>query len=43
MVFEAELLVHRIDKVHDADDFVGKLVGAHKQVRVILSEATNAE
>ena len=43
MVFEAELLVHRVDEVHDADDFIGELVGAHEQVRVILGEATNAE
>ena len=37
MVFEAELLVHRVDEVHDADDFIGELVGAHEQVRVVLS------
>ena len=43
MVLEAELLVHRVDKAHDAHDLVGELVGAHEQVRIVLVEAAHAE
>ena len=43
MVGEAELVVDGRDQVGHADDFLGQLVGAHEQVRVVLVEAAHAE
>ena len=43
MVGEPELLVHRVDELNDAHDFLGQLVGAHEQVRIVLVEAAHAE
>ena len=43
VVGEAELVVDGRDQIGHADDFLGQLVGAHEQMRVVLVEATDAE
>ena len=43
VVLKAKLLVHGVDEVDHAHDLVGQLVGAHKQVGVVLVKAAHAE
>lgn len=43
VVLKAKLLVHGVDEVDHAHDLVGQLVGAYKQVGVVLVKAAHAE
>lgn len=43
VILKAKLLVHGVDQVDNAHDLVGQLVGAHKQVSVVLVKAAHAE
>lgn len=43
VVLKAKLLVHGVDEVDYAHDLVGQLVGAHKQVGIVLVKAAHAE
>ena len=43
VVLKAKLLVYGVDEVDHAHDLVGQLVGAHKQVGIVLVKAAHAE